>query len=524
MRALRTHWIVLTVTCVGAFLRFTNLNWDLGGRLHPDEALIVNGALTVKFFSQLSPGFHDYNGLTVYLLKAASLAAAFVFRNPYWSVTPEGVTLVGRFVSALFSTLSIPLVYVFGKQVWKKEIGIIAAILFSFTPIVIQLSHFYTTESILIFLLLTLLYAASLYANHPDTHSLVRLAVPMGLLLATKNTAYLFLPIPIITLAHHGKRTSYTIRAFVRFIALVFAVFLAASPYSFIDFAGYIQRSRYLADVVSGRLLMDWTIQFQDTGGEFWIKTLLFAFGPLAIFGPIGIVGVLVNTGTRKKLPYTAAWWSIGFLIFLACTYLKFTRYAAPLLPLFAIYGAKILWGIRKTTIGKVLCTVAVTSQIIYGCMFLPVYTTPHTSLQATDWIKENIPQKSTILIEEWNSIVRFSRPELASGGYRRISFNFYALPDEGAKTQRLREALAQSDYVLIESPKIKNTVTRLRSRYPHSKKFYEDLENGKLGFTKVATFTSYPRLGPFVINDDLAEETFTVFDHPAIKLYKKTR
>ena len=113
------------LTAIGAVFRFTNLNWDMGGRLHPDEALIVNGALAIKFFSHVFPGFHDYNGLSVYLLKSASLIASTLLQSPYWSATPEGVTLVGRFVSALLATASIPLIYTIAKRLWNKEIGMI---------------------------------------------------------------------------------------------------------------------------------------------------------------------------------------------------------------------------------------------------------------------------------------------------------------------------------------------------------------------------------------------------------------
>ena len=69
---------------------------------------------------------------------------------------------------------------------------------------------------------------------------------------------------------------------------------------------------------------MDWTMQFQDTTGLFWILNLLFAFGPLSILGPIGIVGFLSNNyKTWKKPLYVIAMWCIGFLIFLACTILN---------------------------------------------------------------------------------------------------------------------------------------------------------------------------------------------------------
>ncbi len=522
MRRLRTHWVLLSVTCIGVFLRFTNLNWDLGSRLHPDEALIVNGSLAITFFSQLSPGFHDYNGLSVYLLKAASLIASFLFRSPYWSVTPEGVTVVGRFVSALLSSLAIPLLYILGKQLWKKETGIIAATLLAFTPLLIQLAHFYTTESMLIFLELLLLFAILRYARDPNRHSLVRMSIPVGLLLATKNTAYLFVPIPIAAIIVSNQQAYGKVRALALFLIVSITTFFAASPYSFIDLTGYLLRSRYLTDVVSGRLLMDWTMQFQDTTGLFWILNLLFAFGPLSILGPIGIVGFLSNNyKTWKKPLYVIAMWCIGFLIFLACTYLKFTRYSAPLIPFFALFAAKFLRDIPKTRIGKILLYGAIGSQLLSGLMFFSVYTTDHTSVTAAQWISTHVPPDSVILIEEWNSIVRFSRPEVMRQNYQLISFNFYTLPDDAAKQQQLTKAISKAEYIVIESPKVKNTVTRLRSRYPHSKKFYEDLENGKLGFTKVATFTSYPRFGPFISNDDSAEETFTVFDHPTITIYR---
>jgi hypothetical protein len=58
-------------------------------------------------------------------------------------------------------------------------------------------------------------------------------------------------------------------------------------------------------------------------------------------------------------------------------------------------------------------------------------------------------------------------------------------------------------------------------------KKYYEDLFSGKSGFTKVAEFSSYPRIQLFgktifEFPDESAEETFTVFDHPVMRVYKR--
>jgi len=68
----------------------------------------------------------------------------------------------------------------------------------------------------------------------------------------------------------------------------------------------------------------------------------------------------------------------------------------------------------------------------------------------------------------------------------------------------------------------------RLREKYPILSRYYENLFNGNLGFSKVAEFTSFPRLSimnyQLSINDEDAEETFTVFDHPVVRIYRKIK
>lgn len=476
-------WIIVTI---GAILRFTNLNWDGGARIHPDEALIVNGALAIKFFSNLFPGFHDYNGLSIYLLKLFTLN----------ETAPETITISGRFLSALISTTTIPIIYLLGKRMWNKDIGLLAAFLFTFTPLSIQLAHFYTTESILLFLLTVLLYGCVMYTYTPTIKHIFWIGCVSGLLLATKNTAYLFLPIPLSIVFFRKKHL-------LIFVCLTLLFFFIGSPYSFLDFQGYLARSHYLSDVVSGRLLMDWTMQFQYTNWTFWIQNILLGFGPIIFFGFL-----------CTKAPRIFMLWSLAYIIFLGNTYLKFTRYSAPLIPLMCLYTAKVLWDIRQTKFGLIVVSTVILLQIVWGAMFFHIYLVPHTSIQAENWIHQHIPKDSILLQEEWNSIIRFK------SNYIRKSFNFYS-PDTPTKFQTLQNMLKQSDYVIIESPKVKNTVIRLSAIYPNSNTFYTHLANGTLGFTKIAEFSSYPMFGPLKIDDSSAEETWYAFDHPTITIYK---
>jgi len=283
MRWIRSHWLIILIVAAGAIARFANINWDQGGRLHPDEALIVNGALSLRIPSQWNPIFHDYNGFSVYLLKIIAPAVT----------SAELLTGIGRYVSAILSITSVFLVYFLGKKWWNERTGLLAAILMATTPLFIQLAHFYTTESIMVFLLLTMLLLAP---------SPMAMAVPMGLLLATKNTAYLMLPIPITILATSSfPRLHLAVLPVTVFLLLSIIVFFLGSPFSFLDATGYLARSRYLADVVSGRLLMDWTMQFRDTGWWFWVRSLTFAAFVTPFLGIIGAGAALVPQAKKIR-------------------------------------------------------------------------------------------------------------------------------------------------------------------------------------------------------------------------------
>ncbi|MBU1878252.1 MAG: hypothetical protein KJ734_04820, partial [Chloroflexi bacterium] len=94
---------------------------------------------------------------------------------------------------------------------------------------------------------------------------------------------------------------------------------------------------------------------------------------------------------------------------------------------------------------------------------------------------------------------------------------------DEPAKLTKLLDALDQLDYMVLSSGRLYNSIPRLPMRFPMTVLYYRYLFDGTLGFEPVATFTSYPTLGPIEFNDDSAEEQFTVYDHPKVILLRKT-
>ncbi len=110
-------------------------------------------------------------------------------------------------------------------------------------------------------------------------------------------------------------------------------------------------------------------------------------------------------------------------------------------------------------------------------------------------------------------------------------------------KLTRLSAFLDQSDYIFISSNRQWGSITRLPERYPLTTEYYRDLigcpadkdilwcyrvaEPGmftsKLGFELYKTFESYPNIGSVSLNDQGAEEAFTVYDHPKVLIFRKT-
>ena len=104
---------------------------------------------------------------------------------------------------------------------------------------------------------------------------------------------------------------------------------------------------------------------------------------------------------------------------------------------------------------------------------------------------------------------------------------------------------LEKADYIFIPSRRIFANYSRLPDKYPLITKYYQLLFSGRLGFEEAAEFSSFPSLSfsyltyntsttlsaglqPKTYNlsfpDEQSEETFTVFDHPVIRIYKKVK
>ncbi len=168
---------------------------------------------------------------------------------------------------------------------------------------------------------------------------------------------------------------------------------------------------------------------------------------------------------------------------------------------------------------------------LIWTIMFEQIYSIDHTRITASRWIYQNIPQGSTIAVEHWDD--RLPLP-FYDFGYQFNELTLYD-PDSTEKWNTIKAQLEESDYLIIASNRLYTPLMKLTdcdAVPPHrcfrqTADYYKKLFSGSLGFEKAAEFSRYPRLqiGKFALEipDDNADESFTVYDHPKIMIFKKS-
>src|SRR5215216_582979 len=200
---------IVIVLLIAALLRFTGLNWDEGHHQHPDERFLstvtndLNWPETFDNYfdpalSTLSPysipnmGLYVYGMLPVYIVK---WTAIHLDKNNY-----DNITMVGRTMSGLFDIGAIFILFLIGKKLYGKKVGLLAATLLSFSVLNIQLSHFYTVDTFANLFILATIYF--LLRAHESGRWLdyALTGLMFGLGLASKLSVFT-LAVPILVIA-----------------------------------------------------------------------------------------------------------------------------------------------------------------------------------------------------------------------------------------------------------------------------------------------------------------------------------
>ncbi|NJN65496.1 MAG: hypothetical protein HC884_01670 [Chloroflexaceae bacterium] len=180
-----------------------------------------------------------------------------------------------------------------------------------------------------------------------------------------------------------------------------------------------------------------------------------------------------------------------------------------------------------------------VMGTVAWAYAFTRIYTREHSRILAARWILRHAPDGSSITYESWDDPLPL---QVGEGNPWGTSFHgirthpyaedepakFFGQNGEGISSANpddwgLLNQLAVADYISLTSNRVYDSIKRLPMRYPATMRYYHYLFTGELGFELAADITSYPTLFGIPIPDQSADESFTVYDHPRVLIFRKT-
>ncbi|MBV9544481.1 MAG: hypothetical protein JOY61_08890, partial [Chloroflexi bacterium] len=255
------------------------------------------------------------------------------------------------------------------------------------------------------------------------------------------------------------------------------------------------------------------------------------ALGIASLLGTVICTWRLLRGDAREREALLVVLWAVLNLAYFGGQFAKFLRYLEPAYFALAILAAYALllgtaylarfhrWGLD--TLRPWLAPAVVAATACWALAFSSIYDQPHSRIQASNWIYANIPAGATLATEHWDDRLPLGRPGENPNRYRYAELTLYD-PETPAKRASLEAALDQSDYVILASRRLADSIPRLPERYPMATAYYRMLQDGQLGFQRVARFQVAPGLGPLLIDDSHAQEDFTVYDHPLVEVWAK--
>jgi len=595
-RARPGHYLLLAlIVALALALRLYGISWDEGYLFHPDERqiLVIVDELTFPWppdatlltpESGWNPGFFAYGSLPIYLLRICASLVGQV-NEEYASLMSS--YMVGRALSALFDVGSVVLIYLLGRKLYGTWVGLLGAALLSLTVLHIQLSHFYTVDTVLTFWVLLVLLAAVGVVREPRWTKAWPLGIAFGLALATKvSAAPLAVPIALAwVFGMLGARQDplYPLRRGATRLWRVFLgggltavvallTFVLCQPYAVIDVVQFVTDVAQEGNMARGALDIPYTRQFIGRLPylyPIW-QSVVWSLGiPLGVAGWSAVLAACVQVAvvvSRRRWRHAGELlvplsWALVYFGLVGSFHVKFLRYLLPITPLLCLWAA---WGLvalaRGRRYGPVVLRMAGVALLIvvlaltgvYAAAYMHLYQRPHTWVQATAWLCENLPRPSSIVGEHWDDPLPLIQGTGALRCYRQhIRSDFPAYDrDDTAKLEKLLDLIEHNDYIILSSNRLYNTIPRLPDRYPLSSRYYELLLGEKLGFELVYYAAEYPQIGPLRLVDDTfsdpplpipkliaereqglpslnlgrADESYSVYDHPKPLIFAKTK
>ncbi len=422
--------------------RLWGVGFGLPDLFHPDEQKIVSTALGFGS-GDLNPHFFRYPTFYIYIQFFLygiyyALGAAFGFFNSSYDFAfkfysdPTNVYLIGRTSTAILGAAIIIPVFLVGKRLFGAFTGLLATAFTAFSFLLIQDSHFITTDIPVTFLIMICAYFSIEYLYRGKKSLLYFSAIFAGLAASTKYNGGLSILIPLAGLwVASSKKNRLNLKELlapgflVGIIALVF--FIAGAPFILLDFKKFLMD---LTFELSHAKVGHFGFYENQSGFLFHItKSLGNGIGlPLTFIGMISGFYLLLKP---KKESWILALFFAAYFFLISLSSTMFQRYAIPLIPfiaLFASYAITIFTGkfFKNNRLKIMVCllfaAIIILPNIIKAVRHDLLLSRQDTRTTAKKWILENVGTDLMLAIDPYGPKVLVRDSEsLGSDTNRKI-------------------------------------------------------------------------------------------------------
>ena len=559
----RALLLLSLITAAGAAVRFYGVAWGAPYyHFHIDEHFVFAGALAIRadfFEAANSAKFFMYSPLPMYFLIGVLETYERIAHPLNVALKHDGVIfmVLGRSISAALGTATIPLVYLIAERVSGRVSGLLGATLTAAGVLHLRDSHFFSVDiSLTFFSILAWLFLMHV-ADSGRVRAYVYAGLAIGAAIACKYSAAFLLPLTLVAHVMAPGRPARATgwRTWGHWVAkgaipgvVGGATFLLLDPFVWLEFNKAVAGiGELVTGPMTGEIRAIWGAQFTNIQPRaFWFTNLLWwGLGPA--FELWALAGVVWLLWRRDRLALMAAAFPIVYYIVAGRTILPFARYAVPLVPALAVvagaFSADLLRLPAWRRAGAVATAVVVAVTVLYAAAYMNVFVKPDSRLVASQYLLNRVPPGSRILIEPSHNIppmgsyltapdfnfdyVLWGKDSERNDYYQLFALDTYRYlydprPSREEKRQYILQRVALADYIVMDDTFLQFYRHLPASEHGVVKQYYDDLFAGRLGFKLMRSFKVYPRLAGIDIDDDAAELTFRLFDHPRVFVFAR--
>ncbi|MDP9383039.1 MAG: DUF2298 domain-containing protein [Chloroflexota bacterium] len=503
---------------------------------------------------------YSYGTLLPYVLKGASNLISVAFGEEYANWT--AIYRVARPLAALADLLTVACIFLLGRRLFGAGAGLLAAALSALTVLQVQFSHFYVAEPVMTMFLTAALLQIVRALQDRNGRAVLYAGLLLGLAVATKPSAAAFVPAGLVLLTvgaasgPNNRTGSDTPRGWaprlvrgvrIALFAGIVSVLAWAlwEPYAVLDLRTYLANINAESQIQRGIIDVPYTRQYVGTIPGWYHLSQYVRWGagiPLGLLTAAGLLWGVYRTARRRDWRYALLLaWIAPYTLSILMLEAKWLRYMIPISPALLLMGAALLWHWHETrqrlrnegrtfsSLHPILIPRLAMGAVLLGSAFWVlawsrIYTRPHNYIQASEWLYNNVPAGATVGHEHWDDPLPLALPGEDRGVYK---YHQIAMYDDLAPEQKLaqvQEAARSSDYIVLATNRLSDSIPRSPWRYAVAIRYYELLFEERLGFREVARFDDGPGLGTLNVPAQGADDNVAVYDHPTTVVFKKER